>query len=204
MAKTKTKKKKKNKQKTNMLWVLFIAIMFVISSFGVITTSNNPNQNQFKYKDHEFTYTSNSMITTTIDNQILEFYIEPFYVEDYLIDPDFINNINNADFIYISTQANFELPEMMNAAGLASFDLINDLLKLGKLSVNAMSEENPYDLPVISCENSSEKNPVILLKSDNETKITREGYCLILSSNSPQGFLILRDAVAYRLFNITN
>ncbi|MDN5327436.1 MAG: hypothetical protein PWP03_74 [Candidatus Woesearchaeota archaeon] len=200
------KKSKKNlsekarKKRLQIIWGVFISIMFILSSLSiwVSNSSNNNSLNSFKYNGYTFQYSQNK-ITTQINGATLQFFTTPFDAENMNIPNEALNKMFNAKKVTISIDPNSNYKD---ALGLAAFYLQTDFLSVGKNAEFGAISQNSFNYSIVTCKDAISDNFVIELVDGNDTKIDEESYCLKLISSQPYGHIILRDALAYRIYGI--
>jgi len=64
-----------------------------------------------------------------------------------------------------------------------------------------LKESETYNLPIITCENSTLEMPVVILKQGNSTNITSNNNCINLEFEQYQ-LLQIRDILVYLMYGI--
>ena len=62
--------------------------------------------------------------------------------------------------------------------------------------------ENEYNIPVITCADATPTVPVLYFQRTNETKVYREGSCIILEAATDFDLLRLKDRILYGIFGV--
>ena len=195
----KLSKEEKHKRKLQIIWGIFISMIFIVGSLSYLAMDTNTNNlNSFEFNGYTFQYLQNQ-ITTTINDATLKFFITPFDAQKFNISIQSLIEISNAKKVTISVDPD---SKYISTIGMASFYLQTDFLSIGKNAEFAAIKENSINYSIVTCKNGSNENFVIEMIDGNETKIERDSNCLRLISNQPYGHLILRDALAYRLYGI--
>jgi len=181
------------------IWSIIIAVIMVSSVFGVIFGSFSSTGNSFKYNGFSFTQT-NQGYRTKVSGREVFFSYAPYDVENIELDPEITNIISSTKMLHITYDSESSLREGMSQA---QFSLSNELYDIfGTYASPAMEENNPYNIPVITCINATVYVPVISLTESNETGIFLENNCILIKSNTGVEFLVLKDRLLYSLAGI--
>jgi hypothetical protein len=87
----------------------------------------------------------------------------------------------------------------LQAMEVTRFDLSQSLGKVVYTGVLQISPE--YDLPILTCANSTLKTPVIVLNVSDSTSIVEENNCIYLNARGTE-FLRLRDRLLYSYYGV--
>lgn len=183
------------------MWGIFISLIMIVGTMGFLSTNttNSNSLNSFEYNGYTFEYSGNQIITK-INDATLKFFITPFDAQSFNVSNEIIKNILNSDKVILSVDPDSQYREII---GLASFYVQTDLLSIGKSSESAAVSENDFGYPIVTCEDATDNTFVIEFIEGNVTEINpKSKNCIQLVSNQPYGHLILRDALAYRLYGI--
>lgn len=106
--------------------------------------------------------------------------------------------IQNANFFYLTFN-----PEESDIryVDLLRLELRNSLPPERLFQDATVSGSSLYDLPVITCENSTSVAPVLLLKNSTLTRIASDSGCVIIEY-LPQDMAKIRDALIYLLHGV--
>ena len=190
------RKKKISKQ---FIWSIIIAVIMVSSVFGVIFGSFGSTDNSFKYNGFSFTQTSQGYRTKVSGMEVF-FSYAPYDVESIELDPEITSRISSTKMLHITYDSESGLKEGMSQA---QFSLSNELYDIfGTYASPAMEQNNPYNIPVITCSNATVYVPVISLAESNETGIVLENNCVLIKANTATEFLVLKDRLLYSLAGI--
>ena len=62
--------------------------------------------------------------------------------------------------------------------------------------------ENEFELPIITCNETSTQMPVVYFKSANYTRISEENGCILVEGANSYDFLRLKDRFLYAVYNV--
>ncbi|MEK6942752.1 MAG: hypothetical protein AABX00_01675 [Nanoarchaeota archaeon] len=188
------------KEKKKIGLMLFIVIIMIGTSFGVIFYGFSPASNTAEYNGMTFVYRTNGNIwTAEVNGKNVAFSfppqdVEKIHVEDELasrlkdrleIDTTYDLNATNAQWIALA----------QHQMGLVLFEY-DVYLRQG------FTSNNTYNYPVITCADSIPSVPVIYFKEGNETKVYLDGNCIIAESSSDADFLKIKDRMLYEMLGV--
>ncbi len=187
------KRIQKRKQKRNQLLMGLVLVFLMIFGMMGVFTYNNTGE-AYEYKDYKFTW-DGKMFSTKIDGEPKQFYTIPQELQNINRTESFASNIR-APGMYLTFDPD-QATENLVYLDVLRNDIVNEF---DSVVVSAItSESEVYELPVITCENSSAGAPVIYLMVSNKTIITSTGpedSCTIVQS-SLQDLLKIRDLMIY-------
>jgi hypothetical protein len=180
---------------------ILIIILMVGSVFGVMFYGFSNDQSSFNYNGYKFKVLQNRFSTKIDGNQI--------YVYTH---PEDIKNMNYSKEIsdkLVSSQA-FVMSFDPNDPNIQVIELlrveISDLIAQGsieKFIVPAMTNTSEeYNLPIITCKNATQTQPVILIKTSDSAQGSLEGNCIIFDTEFPTDILRVRDYLVLSLTGI--
>jgi hypothetical protein len=202
---------KKNKSKvfnvkTFMVWFFIIIMTFSIGGFffGNDTTSSQVE----KYNNYNI-YREGNVWMTKINGKSFPFTYLPSQVLDIKTEEGIKGKIIGKASIYTTFNPN---DENLASIELARYELKEDLLKFFNIYTQEgiTNQSNIYSLPIITCENVTEYQPVIYFKVNNEieinanqtsAKIYSNGNCIILEGTSTE-FIALKDRLMCSLAGV--
>lgn len=181
------------------IWVsVFMAALMIFSAFGVYLGSISQSGEAFEYKEYKFKLVDGKYISKLGGKETeLPFYNLPQDVESLNLSKESVDLLRKAwipQIVFDPTQENLQYIE------LARFDWNR---WWGKLLINGISSPSKVypDLPILSCENATQKSPVIYLNSTLGMSSKLEGNCLILNGLGVD-FLRWRDRILYTYFGV--
>ena len=190
------KQRKDNSKMWSVGMSVFIAILMVLSVFGVLIGSYT---NEIRYGKHKFARTDIGY-ETKLDGKMVQFYTLPpetFYL-------NFSNETRaklfTAPFIVTTFNPNIA-NQSISAIELARFDLLNEI---GNLKVyNAVSEysEQYANVPLVTCENASIATPLIIFNVSDRLEVIDTGACVYFNGKA-NDFLKIRDLMLYAYYGV--
>ena len=190
------RRKPKDKKKINTIMAVFIAVIMISSMAGMMM---NNNDSQLSYNGHKFKMADNQ-IYTEINGETYFFYYFPADLESLNTSEEIKANLKGLQMFYFTFDPD---SESLSYIDKARFDLSNDLAKTEFFFANAKTKESDsYDVPIITCDNSTTFVPVIYFKEGNRTGFFQEGNCIIAESQTKEGFLALKDKLLYIILGV--
>ncbi len=198
------KSKKEPKSKIGLYLAIFLTVVMVGGVAGILL--DNPGTSQ-TYSFGKYTFKpSNGQFTTSINGKTITFNYLPQQVQSINASPEVIDAIRNAQGFILSFNPNQNITEQLQVMDLLRFDFTNavvDTYKNTKPVYMAVTQNTPlYNLSVITCENSSAAVPVILMDYSNETSITFNNNCIIISATSEYDMVTIDDYLRYVLYGV--
>ena len=194
-------RKKDKKEKNRRLFMsIFIVVIMSLSVFGFMMGKDSGTQ--LRYNDLKFTQlTVGNQLkwVTEINKQDIAFDYFPANIENIEIDPAIIDRIKNSPQIDFTSDPNSTFKE---AIALSQFELSKVFAVAEKYSRVGFNQENEYNIPVITCEETTSIIPVLFFERSNETKVYQKNNCIFVTARSQQDFLILKDRLIYGVFGV--
>jgi len=175
---------------------LFIVIILVSSAVGLMF--GKAGLEKEKYNDYTFIRKGNGWIIRT-ENVELGFNYFPTEVEHIDLSSDIIDRISGPLEIDSTYDSNDTYAEAIAAAQFGLSDVLsraNIYLRVGLI------DENEFNMPIITCENSTVHVPVIYFRESNQTKIYLEEDCIIAEADNEADFIRIKDRLLYGLLDI--
>jgi len=183
-------------RKKRLAMSLFIVAIMTLSVLGYMAGRNG--EDTTTYKSFKF-FKSSNMWATKINGNNLLFHYHPSQVDYINISSSIIQRINNSLQIY---QTSDENSTNKQAIALAQFEIVQQLSFSNKFIVNGFTDENQYNLPVITCLNATENIPVLMFEKYNETSVGEENNCILIKARSDNDFIALKDRILYGVLGI--
>ena len=181
--------------KKNVIAAIIIFIM--VSSAAGFIFGGSDNQT-YRYNDIKYTYVNNIFVFKINDKQVF-FRNDPEYIENIDIDNSIINSVSNTKLVYLTYDP---INNMSGVIDQARFEISQELgSHFDIFTVNGAVVENPT-LPLVTCDNATQDVPVIDMRKGNETRITKEGNCIVFEAKSGFEMLELKDRLMYGVFGI--
>jgi len=187
--------KKENKLAKNAV-TIFIVVLMVGSVLGYMFGRDSGES--LKYNEYKFLRKGNKFVLN-VNKADVEFDYFPSDVENIKIDPAVLGKFSDKAEIDSTYDKDSKFKE---AISVAQFDLERFFNLVGIYFVNGLTSENDFKMPVLGCENATEKIPIIYFRESNETKIFLKDNCIIAESNTEIGFIRIKDRIIYGLLGV--
>ena len=156
-------------------------------------------ETEFTYNGQEFIRTEDYWLTR-VGNGNLKTHYHPLDVENINVSDEIINKLKNTQMFYTTFDPN---QETLSFIDLVRFDIKPMLAMKNIFLVDGILENTSnYNLPIITCENTTAFVPVILFKESNQTKIYLENDCIIAESPYDLNQVRIKDRLLFAIFNI--
>jgi hypothetical protein len=189
-------RQKESKKQT--IIVIFIAFIMVTSIIGFIFVSS-PSGGKLKFNKFTFVKKGN-LWSTSVNKKEALFNYYPAEVVDINLDPLIKEKVMNT--LEVDSTYSFN-NTFVGSVELALFQLETDLnFHFGKFLRKGLIINNSFNLPIITCNDSTEIIPVLYFKESNETKIYLEENCIIAEAKNGIDFLRIKDRLMYGLLGI--
>jgi hypothetical protein len=193
----KISRREAKKMKRNRMLIGAITIFVMLGGgLGIFASNIGLNENSVPYNDLVFEMTQNGWMFK-IDKERVFFPYHPLEIENINVEDNLISKIENTNNIYLSFNPNSEYAEYISSA---QYYLSENLALNGKNVFHGFNIETAYDVPIIEC-NSEVDGLVIIFEEGEENKIFFD-ECLIVNSNTDQGFLMGSTRLVMGLMNI--
>ena len=177
----------------------FIVIIMTLSTLAIGIFRNSESSGS-TYNNYKFSRKDQSTWMLDYNGNEIEFHNLPQTLEFINISPIWKSKLMNSQQLVATFDPKYRYLQYID---LARFELTNALSLRNVFVVNAQIQNSSlYNLPVLTCENSSQYVPVLFFKSSNDTKLSEKGNCLILEAKLPQDFLALKDRVVYEALGV--
>ena len=193
--------KVKDKDSGKKWFAVFVGTIMLLSVAGFVFSFNPSSQgNNFRYGSLTFKQTQQGFFTTEVNGNPIDFSYRPEDVSDIDVPAAVVEKLTGSRVIYITYYWNTTLAKSM---ALLQFDAANLLDSLhGIFAQPASTTTNPFDFPIITCNNATSFVPVLLLQEGNNTAISFDSGnldCVVLNASSDTGFLRAADRLKYAL-----
>ena len=187
---------RKKKQKKNYgaitisVFIVVIMIMSILCYIFADTTSSSAT-----YKNAKFIRTNQGWRAEHEEKTYL-FSFLPQDVEQIEVPDINLNNILEIDMTYeVNSSAKQGIAQSI-------FEISNVIAQNNIFVRTGFTGNNSFGLPIIRCDDSTQFVPVFYYVLSNESKISKEGNCLILEGRDDSSFLPLADRLAYKIIGI--
>jgi hypothetical protein len=192
------RREKESGRAAKIFMSVFLALIMILSVFGIIIGSQS---DELKYGKYKFTLDQdNNYYTTKISGTQVYFYTLPFDAFQFNISESVVGKLRSAAFIVTSFDPN-TANESSQAIEVVRFDFANVLKE--KNVFNAVSAESQLysSLPVLDCNNATQGMPIVMFNISDRAGVVEAGECIYLNGKGSD-FLRLRDALLYAYFGV--
>lgn len=178
-----------------LLFVASLVIGFSFSGFfNLGDTSSKLKYDKFKFIRKGATW------STYVNNKEALFNYYPTDVLDIQLSEDIMALLFGKYEIDTTLDAN---DTFIQSISFSQYELGNMLnFHLGMFVRIGMTANNTFNLPIITCNQSTELVPVIYFKESNETKIYRNATCIIATAVIGEDIIRIKDRILYTILGI--
>lgn len=190
------RKKHGKKNKIGLWLAIFIAFIMLTSTIGYVFKGGSNE----KYNDFSFSRTDDGRWYTKINGKQLAFNYFPSDIEDINLSTEVIDKIKNTRMVYFTHDPENRYRENIAMINLELTGILWNSFKV--YAMNGLTENNTFNIPIVSCDNATSTSPVIYFKESNQTEIYLNNSCIILSGKTGMDFLALKERLLYGLFDV--
>jgi hypothetical protein len=192
-------KREAKKVRRNRMMIGAITIFVMLGGgLGIFASNIGTKENAVSYNEMMFEFTERGWMTK-INGEKIYFTHHPLEVENIELNNETLTLLKEADNILLSYNPN---SIYSNIIANAQYFLSENLAKQGYGIGNGFNIETQYQVPLITCENASKENIVILFEESSEISIEVNEYCILGYSNTDEGFYRISNRLLYGLMNI--
>ena len=191
------KEPKKGLFSKEKIFPLIIIVVMTSSVIGFMWGRDNTSES-IKYKDFNFLRKNRQWITKINNNELIFDYF-PSEVENIYVSNEIKQKLRNTIEIDITSSFNSTYAEDI---ATAQYSLEQNLGKFNMYIRKGFTSDNTYNMPVITCNDSTDIVPVIYFKDSNRTKVFLEENCIIVEGSSELDFIKIKDRLFYSFLGI--
>ncbi|MFH1316164.1 MAG: hypothetical protein ABII01_01475 [Candidatus Woesearchaeota archaeon] len=189
----------KDKDRMKKFMVFFIAFIMIMSVFGVIFYGMSDPSAKKKYGKLTFTRMNNGY-RTFIEKNSYDFVNFPGDISEIEIDDEVKGILDEKSQIILTSEPDDPLNRSI---AYLKFNYQNTANVLTDTYVTSgFTKKNVYNQPIVNCTIANENIPVIYMKRGNETGITSEKNCVIISAESDFEMIMLGERILFMLLDI--
>ena len=94
------------------------------------------------------------------------------------------------------------LPKSAQSIALAQYQMGLTLEAYNIFIREGLTENNTFNLPIITCNNSTANVPVIYFKQGNSTKIYLDNDCIVAEALTGADFIKSKDKILYSVLGV--
>lgn len=179
------------------MFPLFIITVMTMSVIGLMWGGDN-TQNTLEYKDFNF-IRKNSQWSLKVNNIELVFDYFPSEIEDIPISSEIKDKLRGTIEIDITSEANSSYSKSI---AIAQYNIEQNLRGFNIYIRKGHTSNNTYNMPIITCNDSTAIVPVVYFKDSNQTKVYIENNCIIAEGSSDADFKKIKDRLIYAFLGI--
>lgn len=191
------KEPKKGLLSKEKMFPLIIIVVMTSSVIGFMWGRGNTSES-IKYKDFNFLRKNRQWALKINDNELIFDYF-PSQVEEIYISNEIKEKLRGTIEMDITSNINSTYPESI---ATAQYSLEQNLGKFNVYVRKGFTSNNTYNMPIITCDDSTDIVPVIYFKDSNKTNIFLEKNCIIAESASELDFIKIKDRLVYSFLGI--
>ena len=188
------RREKKSDKAKQVVMGIVIALIMVLSTFGIIIGNQTSS---LSYNGYKFRLSGNQYVTK-INGKEMIFYSLPSQSDFINVSSSIPNKIKEAYIVMLT----FNPADTVNIQiiELVRFDLSQSLNKVILDGVLNVSTDYP-SLPLITCANATLKTPVIIMNMSDTPGIVDIDNCIYLNARGTE-FLRMRDRLLYSYYGV--
>ncbi len=193
----------KKKRISLKMWVsIGIAIIMATSIAGFLTLDKtSPAYGQFDYNNFTITGAPQRW-QVSIDGTVATFEFLPSDINDIPYPSDIFGWLRGVQAFSMTSSPQDNLSLAIGAVEYALFTQLGEQSKQGKIILYAFTMNNTFGKPILTCKDATPYQPVLLFEQGNETKIARQGDCIIATATSDYHMRRLGERILYTHFGI--
>jgi hypothetical protein len=184
------------KKRRNIVPGAFIAFIMIFSAFGVMFYGFSSPSSKFEYNGYRFEATQNGFVTN-VEGRRYAFSNHPGSLEHINVSEGVADRIRGTRMLHLTYDPN---QTVVNEIAAAQFQLQQDLDTFGIYGATAMTVENEYGLPVVTCSDATQFVPVLDFR-EGDTSVELEGDCIIVNAYR-EDFGRVRDRIVLGLLGV--
>ena len=189
---------KPKKEKKRYGLILFIIFIMIGTSVSFVYFGFSPGEDRVKYNG--ITFASNNHVwIAKINGQDAAFSFLPADVEKIIAMGDFSKMLQDKYEIDATSEVNSTFKESIALAehqmGL-TLEAYNIYLRKG------FTTNTTFNLPIITCANSTSNVPVVYFRQGNTTNIINEDNCIIAQASTNADFIKVKDRLLYGILGV--
>jgi hypothetical protein len=200
-----SKPKEEKKNKAGIYLSIFLAVIMVGSIAGIFI--GNPSQGQeYTYGKYSFKNVNN-IWSTKINKKEVAFYYLPDQLIASQVPVAVHKKIQASQGLIISFNPRINETTRLQAVDIFRFELVNAFISATptkQVGFSITEKSSAYSLPPINCNNATFYVPVMTVDYGNESRVSLEGDCIVVSATDEYGLLAIGDNLKYHIYGILN
>ncbi|MFH1591011.1 MAG: hypothetical protein ABIC95_03705 [archaeon] len=178
---------------------IFIVLIMTTSVMAFMFSGSTINRTE--YNGHTIKQvTSNEGETHyEVKGESYQFSYPPESMDSLAIDDGVMVRLSATDMLSVTYN---ETSSFVEDFAVLQLTLIETLGERNTYVEAALTDDNPYGVPVRTCEHATVSVPVIVLSEGEQPGITIDGDCLTLTGRGQGDFLLLTEAIMYGMLGV--
>jgi len=189
---------KEKKEKKRWGLILFIVFIMIGTSVSFVFFGFSPATERVKYNGFSFVNNGNIWISK-INGREAAFSFLPSEVESVSAFEDFSKRLQGKFEIDVTYDFNSTYKESI---ALAQHQMGLTLTQYNIFVRKGFTTNNTFNLPIITCNNSTLNVPVIYFRYSNVTNIHMENNCIIAEASTNADFIKVKDRLLYGILGV--
>ena len=189
---------KKKQEKKKLSLIVFIVIIMVGTTFSFVFYGFAPATEAIKYNGLSFE-SNNNMWIAKINGADAAFSFLPGEVQDIPVSSNVAGMLQQKYEIDITYEVNSTFKESI---ALAQHQMELTLNTYNLYLRKGFTANNSFNLPIITCKDSSQNVPVIYFRYSNSTNIHLENSCVVAEASKNADFIRVKDRLVYGILGV--
>lgn len=189
---------KDNRERKKKLMSISIIFIMVVSTLGVMLFGFSSSDSGLDYNGFKFLQSGNNFVLK-LDGTQYKFYFHPTQLDSISFNDS--ARIGGAKIVGITYDPSSPFKQEL---AIAQYGLGKVLEEKGAIVVYGFTNNGGYDVPMITCSNSSLETPVIYFEEGNQTQLSFNEGCLKATSYQGWEFIALSERVQYSVLGVIN
>ncbi|MBI3027476.1 hypothetical protein HYY70_05160 [Candidatus Woesearchaeota archaeon] len=189
-------KEKKEKKKWGL--IVLIIIIMIGTSFSFVLVGFQPQKDVVRYNDLKFVKHPDRW-EAKIKDRNAAFSFLPNEVEDIPASGDIASRLQNRLEIDVTSDSNSTYKE---AIAVAQHQMGLTLSQYNIYVRRGFTSNNTFNLPIITCSDSTAAVPVVYFRHGNVTGVSLENNCIIAAASINNDFIKVKDKLLYALLGV--
>ncbi|MBI2124551.1 hypothetical protein HYT92_02055 [Candidatus Pacearchaeota archaeon] len=189
---------KGRKEKRKWGLIIFIVFIMIGTTFSFVFFGFQPQSDVVKHNGMKFVRYADRW-EAEINGKRAAFSFLPAEITDLNASDDFSKMLQNKIEIDVTYDSNDTYKESI---ALAQHQMGLVLSQYGVFMRKGFINNNTFNVPVITCNDSSANVPVVYFKTANSTNIRVENNCVIAEASSEVNFLKIKDRLLYGILGV--
>ncbi len=186
-------------KRMNVIFAIVVGFLMVTSVIGLVFVGYSNSGESLDYNGYSFERQPDGSLLMYYEGNPSVFVYFPTELENIQMADGIAASVKASKMLYVTSDFFSNNSQLIGTAEYNLGVALNDLF-----SVYAVQGffQNASALPVVTCRNATSFVPVISFQEGNQTRIFKDGECIIVESDKPDGFIMARDRFVYGLMGV--